>query len=98
MELLGQAAEEQRRQQAFQMQAINYRNTCAMNNLGSLLAHGAVDSETSQESKVRTIDIAVNLAEQLMVRLGLIPETCYFKTPEEMKAEKEGTVNNAESH
>lgn len=94
MDLLGKAAEQQRAMQQHQMQLISFRSTCAMSNLQALLAQ----PKEYGDSQERDIDLAVVMAEKLMLRLGLIPDAKFFKTPEEMKAEKEGTINNAESH
>jgi len=83
---LKQQQEQQARQELQQL--INFRSTCAMNNLGCLL--GAYDFKMLHDDNERSanVELARLYAEELMVALKMITDTKFFRDLEQAMEQK----------
>lgn len=88
MQMLQKQEEENRKRQEISF-LINFRRTCAMNNLGCLLgAYTQAEADRLSSHKEENCEIAREYAEQLMVELKMIPDTQFFRDLE-AQADKE---------
>lgn len=93
-----QRAAMERQQAAQQIQSlINFRSTCAMNNLGTLIGAYPCDGGGGiLTDKETTCKLAREYAEQLMVELKMIPSIRFFRELEAQadKEQQASSTNN----